>query len=77
MPFGDGDILTKIGGANVTTYLGQINGVMKTITGFNVTTYTTPISTAMSSVLSVINQYALSQIIDISDSTSINKLLGL
>lgn len=76
LPFGDGDILSKIS-TNASASLGLLNGILNTTVNFNSTSYTTPISTSISNVLSVVNQYALSQIVDITDTTSINKLLAL
>ena len=76
LPYGDGDILSRIN-TNASSNLAILNGILNTTTTFNSSAYTASIKTPMDAALSGINQYALSQIIDINDTPSINKLLAL
>jgi hypothetical protein len=50
---------------------------MSTVSSFNSTTYLSPIKVSMNSALTVISQYGLSKIGDITDSTSISKIKSL
>jgi hypothetical protein len=74
MPFGDGDLISELGGTQISSDIDKINSVMNVVTNFSSATYLTPIQTAMDSTLTLINQYALSKIGDLNDSTSISKI---
>lgn len=77
MPFGDGDLITALGGNQISSDISKINSVMNVVSTFNSTTYLTPIKIALNSTLTVINHYALSKIGDLSDSPSISIIKSL
>ena len=77
MPFGDVDLMTELGGTQISSNIAQINSVMSLVTNFSSATYLTPIKTVMNTALNVISQYALSRVGDITDSTSISKIKAL
>ncbi len=77
MPFSNGDLIPQIGGLQLATNFDILRGIFSTLNTFNSSFYMTPINIAMSTSVTIIGSYALTQIIDITDFSALSVLSGL
>lgn len=77
MPFSNGDLVPQIGGTQLAANFDILRGLFNTLSSFNASFYMSPITLAMTTSTTVISSYALTQILDITDTSSLSILAGL
>jgi hypothetical protein len=76
MPFGNGDLLSTIGGTTISG-INNLTSALSTLNHFNQTPYITQMNNSLVAAINIVSSFALSQIPDVTDSSTLNIISGL
>ena len=77
MPFGNGNLIEQVAGTTNANYFNEVKNIFRDITTFNLSGFMIPIVDAQNAALTTTDNYALGQLMDITDPPSLLILRSL